>query len=132
MEVSLSPQNVVSNRKVKVTELHQSRDLRDDPAWINASNYGAPNLMFIGEIGKRDDTRFIETTKLKKGQESNAVDVFQAVLFGDKYFGMAVSLPVELRDAGVIDYGRERGLAWYSIMGAGILHAKHGALTDPA
>ena len=22
---------------------HQSRDLRDDPAWINASNYGAPN-----------------------------------------------------------------------------------------
>ena len=127
---------------------HQSRDLRDDPAWINASNYGAPNLPFIGEIGKIDDTRFIETTilnngvapeddpaydkKLKKGQESNAVDVFQAVLFGDKYFGMAVSLPVELRDAGVIDYGRERGLAWYSIMGADILHEKHGVVIETA
>ena len=148
MEVSLSPQNVVSSRKVKVTELHQSRDLRDDPAWINASNYGAPNLLFIGEIGKIDDTRFIETTilcngvapeddpaydkKLQSGQESNAVDVFQAVLFGDKYFGMAVSLPVELRDAGVIDYGRERGLAWYSIMGAGILHEKHGVVIETA
>ena len=127
---------------------HQSRDLRDDPAWINASNYGAPNLLFLGEIGKIDDTRFIETTilnngvapeddpaydkKLQSGQESNAVDVFQAVLFGDKYFGMAVSLPVELRDNGVIDYGRERGLAWYSIMGAGILHEKHGVVIETA
>lgn len=127
---------------------HQSRDLRDDPAWINASNYGAPNLPFIGEIGKIDDTRFIETTilcngvapeddpahtpELKKGTGSNKVDVFQSVLFGDKYFGMAVSLPVELRDAGVIDYGRERGLAWYSIMGAGILHAKHGVVIETA
>ena len=147
-EVSLPPPNVVSNRKVKVTELHQSRDLRDDPAWINASNYGAPNLPFIGEIGKIDDTRFIETTilcngvapeddpahtpELKKGTGSNKVDIFQSVLFGDKYFGMAVSLPVELRDAGVIDYGRERGLAWYSIMGADILHAKHGVVIETA
>lgn len=46
---------------------HQSRDLRDDPAWINASNYGAPNLLFLGEIGKIDDTRFIETTILNNG-----------------------------------------------------------------
>ena len=127
---------------------HQSRDLRDDPAWINASNYGAPNLPFIGEIGKIDDTRFIETTilcngvapeddpahtpELKKGTGSNKVDVFQSVLFGDKYFGIAVSLPVDLRDAGVIDYGRERGLAWYSIMGADILHAKHGVVIETA
>lgn len=127
---------------------HQSRDLRDDPAWINASNYGAPNLLFLGEIGKIDDTRFVETTilcngvapeddpaytlELQQGQDSNAVDVFQAVLFGDKYYGMAVSLPVELRDNGVIDYGRERGLAWYSIMGAGILHDKHGVVIETA
>ena len=45
---------------------------------------------------------------------------------------MAVSLPVELRDAGVIDYGRERGLAWYSIMGADILHEKHGVVIETA
>nr|DAJ02129.1 MAG TPA: major capsid protein [Caudoviricetes sp.] len=132
--------------------MHQSRDLRDDPAWINASNYGAPNLLFLGEIGKIDDTRFIETTilnnglapeddpahdtKLAKAKDSeaggNATNVFQAVLFGDKYFGMAVSLPVELRDNGVIDYGRERGLAWYSIMGAGLLHEKHGVVIETA
>ena len=35
---------------------HQSRDLRDDSAWINASNYGAPEQLFTGEIGRIDDT----------------------------------------------------------------------------
>ena len=33
---------------------HQSRDLRDDSAWINASNYGAPEQLFTGEIGRID------------------------------------------------------------------------------
>lgn len=135
---------------------HQSRDLRDDPAWINASNYGAPGLLFLGEIGKIDDTRFIETTilcngasaqddpsytvALQKGKDANGeesgdvnkVPVYQAVIFGDRYYGIAISLPVQLRDNGVIDYGRERGLAWYSIMGAGILHEKHGVVIETA
>ena len=47
---------------------HQSRDLRDDSAWINASNYGAPDQMFTGEIGRIDDTRFIETTLMCNGK----------------------------------------------------------------
>jgi N4-gp56 family major capsid protein len=80
---------------------HQSRDLRDDPAWINASNYGAPTQLFTGEIGRIDDVRFIETTilcngkaaegdpaynaDLKTGQKDNKTDVFQAVLFGDAF-----------------------------------------------
>ena len=46
---------------------HQSRDLRDDSAWINASNYGAPEQLFTGEIGRIDDTRFIETTLMCNG-----------------------------------------------------------------
>lgn len=36
---------------------HQSRGLRDDAAWINSSNYGAPEQLFTGEIGRIDDTR---------------------------------------------------------------------------
>lgn len=36
---------------------HQSRDLRDCPEWINASNYGAPEQLFNGEIGRIDDVR---------------------------------------------------------------------------
>lgn len=127
---------------------HQSRGLRDDHAWINASNYGNPELQFIGEIGKVDDTRFIETTlmcngacseddpayknELKKGEASNLVDVYQALIFGDKYYALAVSLPVELRDNGVIDFGRERGLAWYSIFGTGLLNEEYGVVIETA
>ena len=42
---------------MKVTDLHQSRSLRDDPAWINSSDYGAPEQFFTGEIGRIDDVR---------------------------------------------------------------------------
>lgn len=127
---------------------HQSRGLRDDSAWINASNYGAPDQLFTGEIGRIDDCRFIETTlmcngaapsadpayveELKKGQDNSNTNVYQAVLFGDAYYGLAVSLPVELRDDGVKDFGRTRSLAWYAIFGVGKLHDQYGVVIETA
>ena len=131
---------------------HQSRCLRDDSAWINASNYGAPDQLFTGEIGRIDDCRFIETTlmcngaaptddaaykaELKKGASCDggtlATHVYQSVLFGDAYFGVAFSLPVELRDNGVEDFGRRRSLAWYAIFGVGKLHDQYGVVIETA
>ena len=123
---------------------HQSRGLRDDSAWINASNYGAPEQLFTGEIGRIDDCRFIETTLMCNGacaptdpayvEELKAGDipVYQAVLFGDAYYGIAFSLPVELRDNGVEDFGRKRSLAWYAIFGVGKLHDQYGVVIETA
>ena len=129
---------------------HQSRDLRDDSAWINASNYGAPEQLFTGEIGRIDDTRFIETTLMcngkareaepaykeelikGKGDTPNKADIYQAVIFGDQYYGIAWSLPVELRDNGVEDFGRKRSLAWYAIWGTGLLHNDYGVVIETA
>lgn len=129
---------------------HQSRVLRDDSAWINASNYGAPEQLFNGEIGRIDDTRFIETTIMCNGACSqddvaykkalttqgdgtaNKVPVYQAVLFGDAYYGIAWSLPVELRTNGVEDFGRVRSLAWYAIWGTGLLHNDYGVVIETA
>ena len=51
----------------------------------------------------------------------NAADVYESILIGDNAFGHAISLPVELRDGGVLDFGREHALAWYSIWGLGII-----------
>lgn len=118
---------------------HQSRTLRDDPAWINASNYGAPEQLFTGEIGRIDDCRFIETTLMCNGAASttdpaydaslkDTVNKYKAVLFGDAYYGIAYGLPVELRDNGVEDFGRKRSLAWYSIFGVGKLHDEYGVV----
>lgn len=129
---------------------HQSRGLRDDSAWINASDYGAPDQLFSGEIGRVDDTHFIETTlmcngacakddpaydeTLAKGADgsSEKTPVYKAVLFGDAYYGLAVALPVELRDNGVEDFGRKRSLAWYSIFGVGLLHNEYGVVLETA
>jgi N4-gp56 family major capsid protein len=48
-------------------------------------------------------------------------DVYESIMIGDNAFGHAISLPVELRDGGVLDFGREHALAWYSIWGLGVI-----------
>ena len=48
-------------------------------------------------------------------------DRYAAIMIGDNAFGHAISLPVELRDGGILDFGREHALAWYSIFGLGLI-----------
>lgn len=48
-------------------------------------------------------------------------DRYSAIMIGDNAFGHAISLPVELRDGGILDFGREHALAWYSIFGLGLI-----------
>lgn len=50
-----------------------------------------------------------------------ATTVFESIMIGDNAFGHAISLPVELRDGGVLDFGREHALAWYAIWGLGVI-----------
>lgn len=126
---------------------HQSRTLRDDSAWIEASKYGAPEQLFTGEIGRIDDVRFIETTLMSNGACATtdlaykaaldgtgaaAIDLYQAIVMGEDYFGYAVGLPVELRDNGVVDFGREHQLGWYAIWGTGILSADRAVVIETA
>lgn len=93
---------------------HQSRKLRDTPEFIEVSKYAAPGNFMIGEIGRLYDVVFIETT-----QVANVGGKYTAIMIGDNAFGHAISLPVELRDGGILDFGREHALAWYSIWGLG-------------
>jgi N4-gp56 family major capsid protein len=124
---------------------HQARGLRDDADWINASIYAGSTQVFTGEIGRYEDVRFVVTTimpngannatdpdtgdfvdpgyvaALRTGVAGNQVNVYQGVMFGEYSFGHATALPVELRDNGVDDFGREHGLAWYSVWGSNLL-----------
>ena len=52
---------------------------------------------------------------------NGAADRYSAIFIGDNAFGHAISLPVELRDGGILDFGREHALAWYSIFGLGLI-----------
>ncbi|HOA83692.1 MAG TPA: N4-gp56 family major capsid protein [Thermodesulfovibrio thiophilus] len=101
---------------------HQARTLKDDPDFKNAKDYGA---IYAGEIGRVDDVIFISTTQQPvievTPSEGDTFKVYQAVIFGDNAYGWAEALPVEMRDGGIEDFGRSHSLAWYSIMGAGII-----------
>ena len=117
----------------------QSRSLRDWPEFIEVTKYAAPGNFMLGEIGRLYDVVFIETTQVTQGlttpleaitgldANSSVAGVqpkdtaYNAVMIGDNAFGQAIALPVELRDGGVIDFGREHGLAWYAIWGFGVI-----------
>jgi N4-gp56 family major capsid protein len=62
-----------------------------------------------------------EATGFFTGATGNAADVYESIMIGDNAFGHAISLPVELRDGGVLDFGREHALAWYAIWGLGVI-----------
>ena len=126
---------------------HQSRSLRDDAHWIQASHYGAPTQLFTGEIGKIDDVRFIVTTLMPsgaagenelgyvaelKGAGANSIDVYQAVLFGEDYYCLAESLAPEIRTDNTEDFGREVKIAWYGIWGVDVLNPTHGVVIETA
>ena len=130
---------------------HQSRRLRDNSEFIEVTKYAAPGNFMLGEIGRLYDTVFIETTQVRKvpgGAGTSYVgdvattptvtagggyispneytgaggaDRYDALFIGDNAFGHAISLPVELRDGGILDFGREHALAWYSIFGLGLI-----------
>ena len=109
----------------------QSRSLRDWPEFIEVTKYASPGNFMLGEIGRIYDVVFIETTQVQQGLDfaeinpdagvSASADAYSAIMIGDNAFGHAISLPVELRDGGVIDFGREHGLAWYAIWGFGMI-----------
>ena len=112
----------------------QARSLRDWPEFIEVTKYAAPGNFMLGEIGRIYDVVFIETTQVAQGltlpldvdsvtggNQAPIAASYSAIMIGDNAFGHAISLPVELRDGGVIDFGREHGLAWYSIWGFGMI-----------
>lgn len=106
-----------------VVSPHQSRGLRDDAEWITVARLD-PQRLYNGEIGRIDDVVFIETTQVDKtaNEAATPVEVHTAIMLGDNAFGKAVATPVSMRDNGVQDFGRKRSLAWYSVLGEGILN----------
>lgn len=143
----LASQNIPRLGDTYVCFVHpaQARSLRDWPEFIEVTKYAAPGNFMLGEIGRLYDVVFIETTQVLKGQASTDVvdlnpssggfqdpisDSYSAIMIGDNAFGQAIALPVELRDGGVIDFGREHGLAWYAIWGFGVITAESRVLIN--
>lgn len=119
---------------------HQAAYLRRDPDWVNAHQYVGTRNLFNGEIGRWEDVIFVVTTHAPNGAAAptaagykaaldgtgNAgIDLYEACVFADQALYVADSLPVELRDNGVEDFGRTHGLAWYSLFGVDLLKPEY-------
>ena len=81
-------------------------------------NYTADSTVAPGDIVYPTGGGYT-TPATKTG--NGAADRYSAIIIGDNAFGHAISLPVELRDGGILDFGREHALAWYAIYGLGLI-----------
>ena len=101
--------------------------------------YTAEGLTMIrhGEIGRYEDTRFIEQNNVAKGGaidsatfdpwENTADDWNNAksswmFFFGSDTVTEAIVIPEEIRAKLPGDYGRSKGIAWYGLGGFGLVH----------
>lgn len=80
-------------------------------------------LIRNGEIGRYENTRFIEQTNIAKAGWTNNKSN-QAFFFGDDTVAEGIAVPEEMRGKIPGDYGRSRGVAWYYIGGFGIVHTE--------
>ena len=103
---------------------HQLRTLRDDVFWREARQYVNPADMYAGEVGRYEGVVFIETTQMPitPGVGSGGIDIYSAIMFGDRAVGYAETVPLELVTDGFKDFGRFIDIGYYTVAGAGIVN----------
>lgn len=94
-------------------------------------------MIMNGEIGRYENTRFVEQTSIPKGGAANTstfspqtdtADPWDngksswAFFFGDDTVAEGIAVPEEIRGKIPGDFGRSRGIAWYYLGGFGIVH----------
>ena len=97
------------------------RGLKDDSDYETAAKYAHPEDLYLGEVGRYYNVRFIETNHI------NALDptvgtngvLGEAIIFGEDPIREIVAIPEEIRSKLPEDYGRDKGLAWYAMLGWG-------------
>ncbi len=117
---------------VTIAHPHQLRQLMDSDGWVNPHQYVNPENIYNGEVGMYGGMRFVDTTNMPANDAATSLSLYgvsiptwEAVSFGENSYAWAEALPVEMRDNGVEDYGRMHGIAWYAIMGFGLIEEKN-------
>ena len=98
------------------------RGIKRDPAWEIWHQYTDPQAKYNSEIGRLEQTRFIETN------HANALSTMglssclgEGVVFGEDAVGMAEAMTPELRASIPQDFGRSKAVAWYGILAFGLI-----------
>jgi hypothetical protein len=111
-------------------ETTQVKKLAINAAYTTSTDVGVPADQYSvpvkantapGSGGNPESADFTAEKGYLTSATGNAAEVYESIMIGDNAFGHAISLPVELRDGGVLDFGREHALAWYAIWGLGVI-----------
>lgn len=83
-------------------------------------------MIMNGEVGRYENTRFVEQTNRAKGVLSTKGSAWTAsdtvMFFGGDTVAEAIAIPEEIRGKIPTDYGRSKGIAWYYLGGFGLCH----------
>ena len=104
---------------VCIASVKALRGIKDDPDWEEVVKYADPERLLTGEVGRFYSTRFIEsnhTSSLSNGVGTSSV-LGEALFFGEDPIIEAVAIPEEIRAKIPGDYGRDKGIAWYGLVG---------------
>jgi N4-gp56 family major capsid protein len=97
------------------------------------------SMIMNGEVGRYENIRFVEQTQIPKGGAAdstthnaftNTADAWNGgfsdwiFFFGEETVAEAIAVPEEIRAKIPTDYGRSKGVAWYSLNGFGLVHTQ--------
>ena len=110
------------------------RTFKNDLEEIHQYTEQGFQLIHNGEIGRYENTRFVEQTHIPKGgaADSTLWDPYTgtaeawdngqsdwAFFFGEDTVAEGIVIPEEMRGKIPSDYGRSKGIAWYGLAGFG-------------
>jgi N4-gp56 family major capsid protein len=106
------------------------RTLKNNLETIHQYSDTGFNLIMNGEIGRYENTRYIEQTNIAKGTGTDGTTTTAwtngvsdwMFFFGNDTVAEAIAVPEEMRGKIPTDYGRSKGIAWYYLGGFGIVH----------
>jgi len=112
------------------------RTLKNNLESINQYVETGFQMIRNGETGRYEGVRFVEQTYRAKGGGAAGMGTPAgawaggksdwAIFFGSDTVAEAIAIPEEIRGKIPTDYGRSRGIAWYYLGGAGLVHTVAG------
>jgi hypothetical protein len=104
---------------VLVLSVKAARGLFDDPEYQEFAKYTYPRKLFNGEINEITyNCRIVRCNNSSAlAEDAGSNDIGEAMLLGDDSVIEGVALKEELRYKLAVKYGRDKGLAWYAVLG---------------
>jgi N4-gp56 family major capsid protein len=95
------------------------RAFKDDLEAIHQYVSEGWHVIMNGEKGRYEGVRYCEQTNIASAGYTNTDAIF---FFGSDTVVEAFSIQEEIRGKIPTDYGRSRGVAWYALLGYGLVH----------